>query len=75
MRVTAEPVLGLKDGDVMGAGEEVGSGKAGDSRPDDGDRRPPCARSCAMLLGGGAGGGRRAIGAGVHIVSLRLKFV
>ena len=47
MRVTAEPVLRLKDGDVMGAGEKVGSGQAGDSRPDDGNRRPR-ARSCAM---------------------------
>ena len=41
MRVTAEPVLGLKDGDLVGAGEKVGSGQAGDSCPDDGNRRPP----------------------------------
>jgi methanogenic corrinoid protein MtbC1 len=64
VRVTAEPVLRLEDRDVVGTGKEVGSGQAGDSRPDDGKRRPPGVRGC--FLGGGADGGRRAVGVGVH---------
>src|ERR1035441_10510547 len=38
VRVTAEPVLRLEDSDAVGAREEVGSGQAGDSGPDDGNR-------------------------------------
>ena len=62
VRVTAEPVLRLKDGDVMGAGEQVRRGQAGDPGADHGHGRPPCVRGCAVLLGSGADGGRRAVG-------------
>ena len=75
VRVTAEPVGRLEDGDVVGAGQEVGSGQAGDPCPDDGNGRPPCVRGCAVLLGRGAGGGHRAVSVEVHHVSFRLGSV
>ena len=61
VRVAAEPVLGLEEGDVVGAGEQVRRGQAGDPGADHGHGRPPCVRGCAVLLGGGADGGRRAV--------------
>ena len=75
VRVAAEPVLRLEKGDVVGAGEQVGRGEPGDPGADHGHGRPPCVRGCAVLLGSGAGGGRRAVGAGVHDVNFRLRFV
>jgi hypothetical protein len=41
VRVATEPVLRLEKGDVMGPGEQVGSGQAGDPCADHGHRRPP----------------------------------
>ena len=63
VRVAAEPVLGLEDGDVVGAGEQVRRGESGDPGADHGHGRPPFVRGCAVLLGSGADGGRRAVGA------------
>ena len=75
VRVAAEPVLGFEEGDVVGAGEQVGRGQAGDPRTDHGDGRPPGARGGAVLLGGGADGGRRIVGTGAHDVNFRLESV
>ena len=46
VRVAAEPALRLEKGDVVGAGEQVRRGQAGDPGADHGHGRPP-----------GAGGG------------------
>jgi hypothetical protein len=75
VRVAAEPVLRLEEGDVVGAGEEVGSGQAGNPGADDRCRRPPCVRGRAGLRGSRAGGGRRSVGVRAHDVSFRLEFV
>ena len=75
VRVAAEPVLRLEEGDVVGAGEQVGRGQAGDPGADHGNGRPPCVRGRAVLLGSRAGGGRRAVGVGAHHVNFRLEFV
>jgi hypothetical protein len=70
VRVTAEPLLRFEEGDVVGAGQEIGRGEPGDPCPDHGNGRPPCVRRCAVLLGRGADGGRRADGVGAHDVQL-----
>ena len=75
MRVAAEPVLGLEDGDVVGAGEQVRRGETGDPGADHGHGRPPCVRGCAVLLESGADGGRPAVGVGTHDGNFRLRFV
>ena len=75
VRVAAEPVLRLEEGDVVGAGEQVRGGEPGDPGADHGHGRPPCVRGRAVLLGSGAGGGRRAVGVGAHDVNFRLGFV
>ena len=68
VRVAAEPLLRLEEDDVVGAGEQVGGGQAGDPGADDGNRRPRGVRGRAVLLGSGAGGGCRAVGVGAHDV-------
>ena len=42
VRVAAEPVRRLEEDDVMGAGQQVGSGQSGDPGADDGYRWAPC---------------------------------
>ena len=40
VRVPAEPAVGLEQGDVVGALQQVGGGQSGDAGPDDGGGRP-----------------------------------
>ena len=70
VRVAAEPLLGLEEDDVVGAGQQVGGGQAGDPCADHGNRRPRSVRGRAVLLGSGAGAGGRAVGVGAHDVQL-----
>ncbi len=43
VRVAAEPVIRFEEGNVVGAGQQVGGGESGDSRSDHGHGRPPWA--------------------------------